>query len=82
MSEKWVLRFPTDTFRGDSAEEVLRQLAKTQWDAEGRSKIKRALAWRAAAVSGEMLNEHDDDETFLRAFAQTGLAVLEVTQDE
>jgi hypothetical protein len=79
MAEYWLMRFPDGVYTGDSATSLLRRLSKAQWDDESRSRIKRALAWRAWVLTHEMLNEHDDDETFIRAFCALGLAELEVT---
>jgi hypothetical protein len=79
--EQWTLRFPTGTYTGDTATQVLRRLSKTQFDPGDRQRIKRALAWRTWVAARLPLDEELPDAEFLMAFAEAGMAKLEVTTD-
>lgn len=81
MNEHWRLTFPNITFTGESATEVLKRLSKTQWTDDERRNVKRALAWRTYVLTQQMINENDDDATFLRNVCEAGLATLEVDKD-
>lgn len=67
----------SNTYTG-TPEQILRQLSKHQWDEEGKRNVKRSLAWRAWVLTRTPVDEDADDLAFLRAFAATGLATLEV----
>lgn len=76
--QRWTITFPSGSFSGGSATEALRALSKSQWTQDDRENVKRALAWRTYVLTGEMVSELDDDETFLRTICALGMAELEV----
>jgi hypothetical protein len=79
MYSRWRLTFaPTgNVYEASTPEGVLRRLSKAQFTPEAKRDIKSALAWRAWTL-GYNVDETQDDQTFLIAYAATGLATLEV----
>jgi len=73
----------TDTgsvYSGASAGDALRQLSKSQWDAESKGNIKRALAWRYFVTTGGAdlsIHEFMDDDEFIDALHTAGFFKVE-----
>lgn len=79
--ERWTLVFPTGTYTGSTASQVLLRLSKTQFNPEDRRRVKRALAWRTWVLTREPLDDELPDSEFLMKFCEMGMARLEVLTD-
>lgn len=68
-----------DTFDAESAEGLIRQLSKFQFDPAARANVKRALAWNAWVLTRQPIEEEQDDLDFLIDYCtKTNLAHLEI----
>lgn len=80
---QWKLSFPgSGVYVGNTPSDVLRRISKKQHTDEDRSNVKTALAWRAWILTRTPLDTAQEDEDFIIAFAQTGLATLQAYGEE